>query len=63
MGCTKKLFDGGGAELIKKVSPGDSDSFSSGVSDSGFKQLLGEVSGFHVDNGVYESQLSLGDIG
>ena len=30
---------------------------------TGFKQLLGEVTGFHVDNGVYESHLSLGDIG
>ena len=51
------------AELVKEVSPGDSDSVSSGVFNSGFEQLLGEVTGFHVDNGIYfESQLSLGNI-
>ena len=49
-------------ELIKEVYPGDSDSFSSGVSNSSFEQLLGEVTGLHVDE-IYESQLSLGDVG
>ena len=63
MGCAKKLFDGREAEFIKEVSPGDSDSFSSGVYNSGFKQLFGEVAGFHIDDRVYESQLSLGDVG
>ena len=46
-------FYGGEAELIKEVSPGDSDSFSSGVSNSSFEQLLGEVTGLHVDYGIY----------
>ena len=62
-GCTNKLFDGGEAEFIKEVSPGDSDFFNSGVSNSSFEQLLGEVTGLHVDDGIYESQLSLGDVG
>ena len=61
MRCTNKVFDGGETELIKQVSPGDSDSFSSGVYNSGFEQLFGEVAGFHVDDRIYESQL-LGDI-
>ena len=43
--------------------PQVSDSFSSGVYNSGFKQLFGEVAGFHVDDRIYESQLTLGDIG
>ena len=58
MRCTKKLFNGGEAKFVKVVSPGDSDSFSSGVYNSGFKQLFGEVAGFHVDDRIYESQLS-----
>ena len=62
-GCTKKLFDGGEAELIKQVTPGDSDSFSSGVSNSSFEQLLGEVTGLHVNDEIYKSQLSLRDVG
>ena len=53
------MFDGGEAELVKEVSPGGSNSFSSGVYDSGFEQLLGrEVTGLHVDDGIFESQLS-----
>ena len=63
MRCTKKLFDEGEAELAKEVTPGDSDSSSSGVYNSGFKQLFGEVAGFHVDDRIYESQLLLGNIG
>ena len=47
-----KLFDGGEAEFVKEVSPGDSGSSGSGVYNSGFKQLLGEVT---VDDGIYES--------
>ena len=62
-GRTKKLFDGGEAEFIKEVFPGDSDSFGSGVSNSSFEQPLGEVTGLHVDDGICESQLSLGDVG
>ena len=62
-GCTKKLFDGEEAEFIKQVTPGDSDTFSSGVSNSSFEQLLGEVTGWHVNDGVYKSQLSLRDVG
>ena len=59
----KELFGGGEAELIKEVSPGDSDSFSSAVFNSSFKQLLGEVTGLHVNDGIYKSQLSVGDAG
>ena len=63
MGCTKKLLEGGEAELIKEVSPGDNDCFSSEVSNSSFEQLLGEVTGLHVNDRIYKSQLSLRDIG
>ena len=62
MRCTNKVFDGGETELIKQVSPGDSDFFSSGIYNSGFEHLFGEVAVFHVDDRIYESQLSLGDI-
>ena len=46
-----------------QVTPGDSDTFSSGVSNSSFEQLLGEVTGLHVNDGVYKSQLPLRDVG
>ena len=50
-GVLRSCLMGGEAEL-KEVSPGDSGSFGSGVYNSGFKQLLGEVT---VDDGMYES--------
>ena len=53
----------GGTEFVNKVFPGSSDSLSIGVCHSHFQNLLGEITRLHVDDGVYEGQLPLGDEG
>ena len=54
-------MDGGKVEFVNEVFPGSSDSLCIGACNSQFKNLLGEITRLHVDNGVYENQLPLGD--